>query len=182
MCAFALYFLGASCAPHVREDTSSQLRGTFRVRVDTVFFSIVGSEDVQILSSMRSGAASRGLVGVARTNTIFRWDAIYGRRNGRCLVRQIDVSVSGKLILPHWENSDGADTVVASRWRHRLSSIYRHEGQHLSNAVATADTALRRVIDMSAGSCSRLRLRVRSTMNTALDTIRSRDAKLDSKR
>ncbi|MVA80424.1 DUF922 domain-containing protein [Agrobacterium vitis] len=130
------------------------------VRKSTVYFPIGGRTATDLDHELeRKGphTVSTGTRHPGATRIRFGGTMDYVRRNGRCAIGNIKVTVSIKVIVPRWKNRHSANPQLGLIWDTLSADINRHESRHAEIAVQHARELDQKLKALpSATSCEEL--------------------------
>ena len=132
--------LGWGC--HGSSNPTSAATGV-RVKVDTTYYDVDGTEPRAWRLFMASAAAAAGLappaVGATRATTSWSYASTRSTAAG-CELRQPSVALEIHYVVPRLRSDSGVAPAALAEWRRYMVSLWRHEEGHaLRNARGAAE-------------------------------------------
>jgi predicted secreted Zn-dependent protease len=136
-------------------------------RTSVFYYDIEGSTIEELRADMRrKGPKIDGTSFVGEARSPMRWSwRTEPTGGGRCVIREVTVSVNAQITLPRWTPPAGADTTLVAEWKRFIAALEEHEAGHKDISAKAGSEIARRLRDLSS-LCSQLSTRANDVART----------------
>lgn len=149
------------------------------VSINTTYYKVNGSTPNAIRKDMnkkRSGKFD------AYTNWSVKWHFnTQKNRNKECEIKNIDVKLNIKFILPQWKAERAVDENLKEHWNNYYTALIDHENQHKDIAVEMAGEIEEVLKELGAEKdCNKLKKIANNTANKVLSDYKAKQKNFDA--
>lgn len=149
-----------------------------RIKLDVVtdHYAVNGADFRAALASVRQ-RGPQGFAGLARWSVRYKYQTQSAA--GFCRITDATIHVTGKILMPRWEDKARAPATEQARWSRMYTDLKRHEDGHIQYGREFAVLFQERLLGIGQVPCSTLDAQAQRVFDQLMKNLKFRDAEYD---